>query len=336
MSVGVLTTQGYDQRMARYAEVLVGSLEEKRKVALDKAILDAQSLDWSGLSTSERKIKLIQIQSALWLDTATGQTISALLRVQMRSMMREARANSVEAFALGSSSLYGDGDPRLEQFSQHAAMLFRTKRDMRHSVRVATGLASKDAIDAASLKDSLTKAWGIPTERNYWLTVASTWTGRARSAGQLHAFLDDGKTKGRIEAMLDERTSKICRFLHGKIVDLLASEARLAGLVVPDSVDETTFLQENPGLLPEDPNLELSKLAFGRGNKLIATLEEGADPEGGTFDLGTWTQYISDEELAAILGPPPYHLLCRSMIVPLDWPDELGMRADITIKETSP
>lgn len=334
MSVGVLTGTGFDERIKRYADVLVGALEAARTVALSSAILETQSLEWSALSVSERKIKLIQIQSRLWLDDATGRTLGSLLKMQMRSMLRESRAATVEAFGLGAAPAYAEDDPRISAICQHAALLFRTKRDMRHTVRLATRLASKESVDASTLETSLQNAWGLPTERAYWISVAAAWTGRARSGGQLHALLDDGLAEGRIEAMLDERTSQICRFLHGKKILLAESEAKLSGLVAPDSVDASTFLEEEKGLTSDEPNKDLVQLAIlGQNNTIIATLEEGADSEGGTFDLGSWSQHISDEELAVILGPPPYHLLCRSLIVPLDWPDELGIRADITYKE---
>jgi hypothetical protein len=327
MSVGVLLGNVFDERVKGYAQTLVGALSTVRNLALDTAATEASALPWASMTVSERKAALLQIQSRLWLDDETGQALGALLKAQMRSMLRESRAATVEAFGLGSAPAYTEDDPRIEAICQHAAILWRNRRDLRHSVRVATRLATKEAIDLPALGESLQKAWGLPTEQTYWHSVAAAWTGRARSGGQIHALLDDGIVEGRIEAMIDERTSAICRFLHGKKIALLESEARLSGLTNPDT---STFLDEDEGLTVNEPNL----LITDPNGRLFATLEEGADPDGGVFDLGSWKQHITDEELAIVLGPPPYHLLCRSMIVPLDWPDELGMRPDIVYEVT--
>src|SRR5690606_14061224 len=51
----------------------------------------------------------------------------------------------------------------------------------------------------------------------YWETVASSFISQGRSYAQMSSYAEAGIQHYRIEAVLDERTTEICRYLDGKL-----------------------------------------------------------------------------------------------------------------------
>nr|WP_228559855.1 MULTISPECIES: hypothetical protein [unclassified Myxococcus] len=50
----------------------------------------------------------------------------------------------------------------------------------------------------------------------YWEVVASSFIGPGRPFAQMSSYAEAGVRRYRIEAVLDEANTQVCRFLHGK------------------------------------------------------------------------------------------------------------------------
>ena len=210
-------------------------------------------------------------------------------------------------------------DTRLAQFMARSHVLFvrneyhRRAENFSEKARevvaagMETGLGRKDiaANLAKAAADALTKK-NVP----YWELVAGAFVGRGRSYAQVGAYADAGITHYRIEAVLDERTSNICRFLHGRVF----------------SVRDSSRLFEEAGRLqdPEDiknlspwPREDAAGLYIMRGGRRIHVARIERSGAGASDDVGELTTYHSQADLARLgLGFPPFHGLCRSTTVP--------------------
>jgi len=122
--------------------------------------------------------------------------------------------------------------------------------------------------------------------RSYFELVAGEVRSRASNSGALHAFVEARIERYRFEAVNDERTTKICLFLDGRIFTV---EAALAA--------------EERALAARDPE-EFKQIAGWR------TLEELQRVAGS----GERAEQNRNLELAG-MAVPPLHGRCRSVIV---------------------
>lgn len=79
---------------------------------------------------------------------------------------------------------------------------------------IEQGLGRADAANA--LKEIFTDALGEKSD-SYWQVVAANATTKARNFGAVESFVQGGFEEIEILAMLDERTSDICRYMNGKV-----------------------------------------------------------------------------------------------------------------------
>jgi SPP1 gp7 family putative phage head morphogenesis protein len=110
---------------------------------------------------------------------------------------------------------------------------------------------------AARLRDTLTTQLTPKTTtlnvRQYFGGVANNFITRARSSSQVQAYDEAGVTKYQISAVIDDRTSEICRQMDGKVFELeeglklrdkyISTPANkikdTLGWVKPDNIDKT-------------------------------------------------------------------------------------------------
>ena len=140
--------------------------------------------------------------------------------------------------------------------------------------------------------------------------VAGAFVGEGRS------FAEAGIQRYVIEAVLDEQTAELCRYLDGKMFsvgDALAQFDRLDRLDDPeDAKREKPWVRER--LNPETGRKELF-VQRGEEQTRIAVVERsgvGSRDERGEFSRG-----LANHELMDLgVSFPPYHGLCRTTTVP--------------------
>lgn len=146
----------------------------------------------------------------------------------------------------------------------------------------------------------------------YWETVAASFIGQGRSFTQVSSYAEAGIRHYRIEAVLDEATTQVCRFLHGKtfaVADALQRFERLESLGRPEDVK-----QEMPWVRERlDADTGRALLYVNRGGQETRLTEVLRSASGTRDDVGEFRSLASDSQIAEVgVGFPPYHGLCRT------------------------
>jgi hypothetical protein len=164
----------------------------------------------------------------------------------------------------------------------------------------------------------------------YWTTVADNSITRARSWGNMSSMHDAGFEYFKIEAVLDEVTSKTCRFLHGKELSLPAAlNTAFQGSFVggPEQLDAVNpFVTEHTDKVTGVTNLTVpiyEGAAPGQTPKLRGAMTIGSSSNTGMGQLdqaGSWEGLTEADIQSLNIGAPPYHHRCRSTIIPTGKP----------------
>jgi hypothetical protein len=172
---------------------------------------------------------------------------------------------------------------------------------------VASGLErGLGRVDIAGELEAAARAALIDRAPFYWEVVASAFVGQGRSFAQVSSYAEAGVQRYRIEAVLDERTTHICRFLHGKtfaVADALRKFERAERLEQPEDIKRLLpWVRErlDGGML----------MLTGAGVAIAEVTRSGL---GTHDDVGEFRPRLTDAQLGeAGLGFPPFHGLCRS------------------------
>jgi hypothetical protein len=128
----------------------------------------------------------------------------------------------------------------------------------------------------------------------------------------MSSYAEAGIRQYRIEAVLDEQTTNICRYLHGKtfsVADALRRFDRIEQLEDPEAIKQAMpWVRE-----AQDRETGRTRLYVdgGRGRTDLAEVARSA--MGTRDDRGDFRALASDSALNEVgIGFPPYHGLCRS------------------------
>jgi SPP1 gp7 family putative phage head morphogenesis protein len=145
----------------------------------------------------------------------------------------------------------------------------------------------------------------------YYRTVANAAMQRARTWSSLQSFREAGIRGYTYVSVLDERTSDICRFLHGR------------EYVVDDAIDLMQRTEDEAARDPEaiastEPYMRVRRdketgeqfMSFARGNRTIDVARIDRSAVGARDRIGGYTQMRSDEQMRAdgFMFPPVHHL----------------------------
>jgi len=150
--------------------------------------------------------------------------------------------------------------------------------------------------------------------RGYYETVAANSVARARSYSMGASYRAAGIEFFRIEAVLDDRTTHQCEFLHQKILPVGPSMQAF----------ERSLADPNPeGVMVHQPFIrdDGDRLTVPRLDGLLATVaridqrSSGAAP--GRNITSSFSRGMSASDLvSAAIGLPPYHHRCRTTTTP--------------------
>lgn len=146
----------------------------------------------------------------------------------------------------------------------------------------------------------------------YWETVAASFISQGRSYAQMSSYAEAGIRQYRIEAVLDEQTTNICRYLHGKtfsVADALRRFDRIEALEDPEAIKQSMpWVRETT-----DPETGRTRLYVTGGSGRTELAEVSRSAMGTRDDRGDFRALASDSALNEVgIGFPPYHGLCRT------------------------
>ncbi|MBU8900802.1 head morphogenesis protein [Corallococcus sp. M34] len=178
---------------------------------------------------------------------------------------------------------------------------------------VAEGLEA--GLERSDIAESLERAArGALIERApfYWEVVAGSFVGQGRAFAQVSSYAEASIRRYRIEAVLDEATTQVCRYLHGRtfsVSDALRRFERVEARARPEDLrQELPWVRER---LDADTGRAL--LYVNRGGQETRLAEVLRSAAGKHDDVGEFRSLVSDRQLAdAGVGFPPFHALCRT------------------------
>ncbi len=306
---------GFDRASTILAARLRRSAAPAEAEALREAIA-VLDVDWGRTTAAQRRRLVTESLVAAGRSTALiPQRIQAPLGEAATAVINATRTHSRQVQELAIGAKFNALDHRVARHIVNAQGLFvRDEYGRRLDVFgrearqvVASGLErGLGRVDIASELQAAARAALIDRAPFYWEVVASAFVGQGRSFAQVSSYAEAGVQRYRIEAVLDERTTHICRFLHGKtfaVADALRKFELAERLEQPEDIKRLLpWVRErlDGGML----------MLTGAGVAIAEVTRSGL---GTHDDVGEFRPRLTDAQLGeAGLGFPPFHGLCRS------------------------
>ena len=341
----------FTSEVGRVAREWTEAFADEHETRLEESIQNLDGLDLETLSEDEDGFikRVFQAQLPLLGTEQDAVSMDEMFSEEQEVMCRASRSDAVVDFGYDIPHEFDDDDDDLlETARQTEVGDFYLQRNEVVALRVAQTLFRLVSIGGLDLtkgddkpSDVLQRSWSPKSWEQYGVLAANAWLALSRNIGILSVFRDAGVERAKVVAVIDERTSHICRFLHQKEVIVSSAISVTAGLVEPFST--SNWLEETigPRGLPspptisdpgadDRPHITLPPKEPGGKRRLLAIRTGPHLLDDGNFDMGSYDQYTDDDTLASELGPPPYHHLCRTLLVPVDWEDPLNLRPEIT------
>lgn len=164
-------------------------------------------------------------------------------------------------------------------------------------------------------------ALALNRSRPYFQVVSNAMLGRSRSYGQLAGYREGGFQRYKIVAVLDEKTTNICRYMDGKELSVQGGLSRYEQVERARSPTAITYempwTRERTIKSGDDEGKRELYVVDGKGEETrIAVVERSG--KGTADDTGDYSSGLTGDALeAAHMGPPPYHGSCRTTTVAL-------------------
>lgn len=300
--------------IGRIAEALSQQTERQDAKALRDA-LDLLDVNWALLSPAaiDRLIAAARAVLARSVDKVVPRT-SPIFTAAALAVIPATRARVIARDKLGLDRRLTELDQRTGQALLRQQGLFIRDEYGRRSdaaasrVRAIVNAAvdrglSQDEITALLVEDVTLAQLG--RAKAYWEVLGTAFANRARTTTQLTAYEEAGVETYRFVAVLDHRTTDICRYLNGKIFRVSNALARLR---------KAEELEDADAIRDELPWVH-TRVVDGR--KGVYFERRGTSRRVAYVDdRGEFTDALSDEQLeAAGVCVPPLHVHCRSTII---------------------
>lgn len=279
--------------------------------------------NWEKLSEAERAKA---IQGAIdEIKKAPGRVMPAVdvvLKATAEDMVPETRRQMVALHRLRIRSSTTVRDEKTIETARRVESFFVRDRygqiatDLSAKARDIVARGLEDGVGSATISEDLQSAM-TALERGpaYWDVVAMSISNRARVFTQVHALDDAGFKDFQFSAVMDEVTSRICRYMNGRIFHVAAASKRIARVIDSEPEDIVDILP----WVKEARNQDGKKVMYyedaaGTRHAIATVLKDarGLKDEAGEFSRGLQEGAL---ERAGITFPP-LHGRCRSTIIP--------------------
>jgi SPP1 gp7 family putative phage head morphogenesis protein len=307
------------RRLSRALHGVAGPAED---AALRRA-LERLDVDWPNLAPRARDQVIRAAREALGIvEAQVLPQVDQLFEVAAESSVRHARRSTVRRFGLRIGVDTNRGDERVAKFVRESQGNFvrdeygRRRADFSAKAKeiVAAGVErglGRD--DIASELSSVMASQAFDRSRAYWETISMVFTNRARTYTQLGAFGEAGIERFRFDAVLDEVTSEVCRFMHGKVFTVERAMDRFRQ--VERARDPDTIRDAQPFVQVGADREGNQVLFYERGDRRRAVAQVDEPSVGTRDEVGSYSRALSPAQLeAAGVTVPPLHGRCRSTI----------------------
>jgi ADP-ribose pyrophosphatase YjhB (NUDIX family) len=324
----IATPQGFDAVVLATLEAIKGEVAGTEAEAM-KAFLAGLEKDWPTMKAAART-KAVNKAAHTWLEITRHGTPPAVGKVLATKGLDVVAATKKAVKAkhkLAIEPSLSLVDQKAVEYLAQSQVNFVTlasgkKHDYLSGIArgiVADGLSKghDSATIGASLKKDLI---AVGKSDNYWRMLAGVFVARARTWSTLSSFSEAGITTFQYEAVLDEVTSDVCRYMHGKTFRVGMAVSRFMTAEQSPDPEDVKDLQPwvSVARTGNDANPKEKALFFKQGgtkNAIALVRESGV---GKKDAVGRYQPIMSDEKLqAAGIATPPLHGGCRSTIVPV-------------------
>jgi hypothetical protein len=305
----------------RLARALTGVSRDAEAAALRRA-LAALDVDWPTLSGAARDRVVRAAQQALGdLPAEVLPRVDQIFEIEAPNLAARSRRATARLFGLHIGTATTRTDDRIAAFVRRSEAHFvrdqyaRRRDELGQRARdiVAAGLErglGRDEI-AADLSAGLAPI--VNRGKPYWEVVAMSFANRGRTYTQLAAFEDAGVERYRFEAVLDQVTSHVCRFLHGREFSVRRAMQRFDEVERANDPEAIAQLQPWMRVGSDGSGNQVLFYEHGGRRRLVAQIDEPA--VGRSDEVGRYSRALTNEQLeAAGLITPPLHGRCRSTL----------------------
>jgi len=297
-------------------------------VAEEQAIIEATSnmagLDWGNMSEAARERTL---DAARRTVAASGAKVlprsRGVLDVEGERIIGETRKATKKRYRLDIETSTTDFDKQIGNHIVSSQANFSTTEfgvrvdafadESRRIVERGLELG-EGRIDIGQRLHDQARVNGIARKRGYWDVVAGSFANRGRTFAQLSSYQDADITRYVIDAVMDEATTDICRFLHGQTFTVgsgIAKFNEVDTLEQPEAMKDVTPWVRTTTV---DGQLEMSYKTGGETFSVGRVLESAV---GKPDESGRFGNTLSGDQLAQRgISFPPFHGFCRSSVVP--------------------
>jgi hypothetical protein len=320
----ILTPVGFDRTVLGLLGELQKETGAQTKAALT-GFLSKLNQDWPSM-TPEARSKAIEGagKTYLGLTAGIGPDVADVLKKNGPTIVGNTKADTRKRDNLDIGIELSGVDHRvIEASANHQALYVRDQfgaRSVRYS-QMARDVVTKgleDGLDRYDIGKDLAKTFvGTDGNRNdaYWQLIASVFTARSRTYGQLAGFQEAGIDTFQFESVLDERTSEVCRFMHGRTFSVSNGLRGYAETSASDDPEAVKDIQPWGSVGKDEKGNKGIFIGSGEGRALAAHIEQ---PAIGTQGVGKYKPAMTDGEMdAAGFSAPPLHGHCRSTIIPV-------------------
>lgn len=320
-ATSILTRQGYDRAVRAVLKLIQEVAAEHDQEAMREA---ARQLDrnWPKLSAGERdRVIAAASKTLLKVPAKVVKPIERATAKGLAAVVRETKETVVDVHKLKITPSFNAVDQRIvdfaarsqgnyitDQYGNRAYAFEQKARDI-----VAKGiLAGEDADTIGKRLAAQVTGPGLRKAESYWTTVAGIHVARARSWGTLSSFDDAGIEAYVWESVLDEVTSDICRYMHGKRFE--TKRAVESFMKVEGGADVATT---QPWVRTGQTSDGAQFLYVDRGGKRTKVADIDESGVGRKDDVGSFSKGLGPDRLQGLgVDSPPAHPNCRSTLVP--------------------
>lgn len=300
------------------------NVTKKNEAAAIAAALDELDVRWATMSDAGVDKVIRAANSVLRKRVAAiPEKVAGVIDVEGPKLAGATRAATKKSFGFEISSNLEARDIRVEKMLRGSTVNFvrdelgRRVDAVSEKARtiVARGLSRGYGSD--QIGQQLRRGLGDQVVKSpaYWRTVAGSFAAHSRTFVQVGSFADAGIESYMFSAVLDEVTTEVCRYYHGKVFSTEAATAhveRLASLTDPEQIVEVSpWVREGR----DDEGNRFLYAVRGDKNVRIANIDRSG--VGVSDDVGAFSRGKSPAALTKLgIMFPPLHGHCRSTIVP--------------------
>jgi SPP1 gp7 family putative phage head morphogenesis protein len=307
----------------RLSRSLRGVARPAEDAALRRS-LERLDVDWPNLTPQARDQVVRAARQALGaVEAQVLPQVEHAFEVEADRVVGAARRSTVRRFGLRIGADLTGTDERIAKFVRESQGNF--VRDEYGRRREGFTARAKDIVAAGveqglgrdDIVKDLSEAMAreaFDRSRDYWEVVSMVFTNRARTYTQLGAFEEAGVERYRFEAVLDEVTSEVCRFMHGKVFTVGRAADRFREVERARNPERIRDVQPFVQVGADGEGNQVLFYERGGRRRAVARVDEPA--VGERDEVGRYSRALSPGQLeAAGVAVPPLHGRCRSTIV---------------------